>query len=30
MLREYAGTVPDVQLIEETRLAIAVHRRRGL
>lgn len=27
MLREYAGTVPDKQLIEEIGLAIAIHRR---
>ena len=27
MLREYVGTVPDRQLIEEVGLAIAVHRR---
>jgi hypothetical protein len=29
MLREYAGTVPDAQLIEEIGLAVAAHRRRG-
>lgn len=27
MLREYCGTMPDRQLIEEVGLAIAVHRR---
>ena len=27
MLREYAGTMPDAQLIEEIGLAIATHRR---
>jgi hypothetical protein len=27
MLREYVGTMPDQQLIEEIGLAIAVHRR---
>jgi hypothetical protein len=27
MLREYGGTIPDTQLIEEIGLAIAVHRR---
>ena len=27
MLREYDGTMPDQQLIEEIGLAIAVHRR---
>ena len=27
MLREYAGTMPDQQLIEEIGLAIAIHRR---
>jgi len=26
MLREYHGTIPDAQLIEEIGLAIAVHR----
>ena len=31
MLREYAGAIPDRQLIEEIGLALAVHRRgRGL
>ena len=29
MLREYAGTVPDAQLIEEIGLAMAVYRRGG-
>jgi len=29
MLREYVGTVPDAQLIEEIGLAIAMHRRGG-
>ena len=29
ILREYAGIVPDKQLIEEIGLAIAVHRRGG-
>jgi hypothetical protein len=29
MLREYVGTMPDQQLIEEIGLAIAVHRRGG-
>jgi len=29
MLREYAGTVPDAQLIEEIGLAMAVHRSGG-
>ena len=29
MLREYAGTIPDAQLIEEIGLAIAIHRRHG-
>lgn len=28
LLREYGGTMPDRQLIEEVGLAIAVHRRR--
>ena len=28
MLREYAGTIPDAQLIEEIGFALAVHRRR--
>jgi hypothetical protein len=27
LLRDYAGTVPDAQLIEEIGLAIAIHRR---
>lgn len=27
MLLEYAGTIPDAQLIQEIGLAIAVHRR---
>ena len=27
MLREYAGTMPDQQLIEEIGLALAIHRR---
>ena len=27
MLREYAGTIPDAQLIEEIGLALAVHQR---
>ena len=27
MLREYGGSVPDPQLVEEIGLAIAVHRR---
>lgn len=27
MLREYASTMPDAQLIEEIGLAIAIHRR---
>jgi hypothetical protein len=27
MLREYAGTIPDKQLIEEIGLALAIHRR---
>ncbi len=26
MLREYAGTIPDKQLIEEIGLALAIHR----
>lgn len=26
MLREYGGTIPDAQLIEEIGLALAVHR----
>jgi hypothetical protein len=31
MLREYAGTIPDKQLIEEIGLALAIHERgRGL
>ena len=31
MLREYGGTMPDAQLIEEAALALAIHRRgRGL
>jgi hypothetical protein len=29
MLREYAGTIPDAQLVEEIGLAIAIHRRHG-
>jgi hypothetical protein len=29
MLREYGGTIPDKQLIEEIGLALAVHRRSG-
>ncbi len=28
MLKEYNGTIPDKQLIEEIGLAIAIHRRR--
>lgn len=27
MLREYGGTIPDAQLIEEIGLALAIHRR---
>ena len=27
MLREYGGTVPDSQLVEEIGLALAIHRR---
>jgi hypothetical protein len=27
MLRQYAGTIPDKQLIEEIGLALAIHRR---
>jgi hypothetical protein len=27
MLREYGGTIPDAQLLDEIGLAIAVHRR---
>jgi hypothetical protein len=27
MLREYAGTIPDAQLVEEIGLALAIHRR---
>ena len=27
MLREYGGTIPDAQLIEEVGLALAIHRR---
>jgi len=27
MLREYAGTIPDKQLIEEIGLALAIHSR---
>ena len=27
MLREYGGSIPDVQLVEEIGLAIAIHRR---
>ena len=27
MLREYAGTIPDKQLIEEIGLALAIHAR---
>jgi len=27
VLREYGGTIPDAQLIEEAALALAVHRR---
>ncbi len=31
VLREYGGTMPDAQLIEEAALALAIHRRgRGL
>jgi hypothetical protein len=29
MLREYAGTIPDEQLIEEIGLALAIHSRHG-
>ena len=29
MLREYGGTIPDAQLIEEIGLALAIHRRAG-
>jgi hypothetical protein len=29
MLREYGGTIPNKQLIEEIGLAIAIHRRPG-
>ncbi len=28
MLRKYAGTAPDTQLLEEIGLALAIHRRR--
>ena len=28
MLREYGGTIPDAQLMEEIGLALAIHRRR--
>ena len=28
MLREYGGTIPDAQLVEEIGLAVAIHRRR--
>jgi len=27
MLREYGGTIPDAQLLEEIGLALAIHRR---
>ncbi len=27
MLREFGGTIPDAQLVEEIGLAIAIHRR---
>ena len=27
MLRDYGGTIPDAQLVEEIGLAIAIHRR---
>jgi len=27
MLREYGGTIPDAQLIEEIGLALGIHRR---
>jgi len=27
MLREYGGTIPDAQLLDEIGLAIAIHRR---
>lgn len=27
MLREYHGTIPDAQLVEEIGLALAIHRR---
>jgi len=27
MLREYGGTIPDAQLVEEIGLALAIHRR---
>lgn len=27
MLREYGGTIPDAQLVEEIGLAVAAHRR---
>ena len=27
LLREYGGTIPDAQLIEEIGLAVAIHRR---
>lgn len=29
LLREYAGTVPDAQLVSEVGLALAIHRRTG-
>jgi len=28
MLRQYVGTIPDAQLIEEIGLALAIHRRK--
>lgn len=29
MLREYHGTIPDAQLVEEIGMALAIHRRGG-
>lgn len=29
MLREYGGTIPDAQLVEEIGLAVAAHRQGG-